>query len=87
MQLLFDEFEAALKEARAAAQPRPRPNLLRTPAVGDLVRILPNHSCPVANLADELKAVSWDADGSDVDVATWPVSARGCVRCSRESLT
>ena len=38
-QMLFDEFEAALKEARAAAQPRPRPNLLRVPAVDDLVQL------------------------------------------------
>ena len=44
MQLLFDEFEAALKEARAAAQPRPRPDLQRTPAVGDPVQLGERHT-------------------------------------------
>eukprot|EP01045_Picozoa_sp_COSAG04_P009613 COSAG04_NODE_563_length_12569_cov_28.278655_1_plen_236_part_00 len=44
VQLLFDEFEAALKEARAAAQPRPRPDLLRTPAIGDLVQLGEGHT-------------------------------------------
>jgi D-serine deaminase-like pyridoxal phosphate-dependent protein len=43
--------------------------------IGDRVRIVPNHACPVANLADQLVVVS----GSNV-VAHWPVTARGKVR-------
>lgn len=40
--------------------------------VGDIVEIIPNHSCPVANLTDELYVL--DASGY---VTTWPVIARG----------
>jgi D-serine deaminase-like pyridoxal phosphate-dependent protein len=40
--------------------------------VGDRVRILPNHSCPVTNLADELLLV----EGTAV-VDRLPVAARG----------
>ncbi len=43
--------------------------------VGMKVRIIPNHSCPVANLANELTIVS----GHEV-VDRWEVAARGCVR-------
>jgi D-serine deaminase-like pyridoxal phosphate-dependent protein len=41
-------------------------------AVGDLVRIVPNHCCAVMNLHDEVVVV----DGDDV-IETWQVSARG----------
>jgi D-serine deaminase-like pyridoxal phosphate-dependent protein len=45
---------------------------LRTPlAVGDLVRVIPNHVCTVVNLARELLVVS---DGVVTD--RWPVSSR-----------
>jgi D-serine deaminase-like pyridoxal phosphate-dependent protein len=42
------------------------------PAVGDVVRVAPNHVCTAVNLADELVVVS---DGVEVD--RWPVAARG----------
>jgi D-serine deaminase-like pyridoxal phosphate-dependent protein len=38
---------------------------------GDLVRILPNHSCVVSNLVDQ----AWLIDGSDV--CSLPIAARG----------
>lgn len=41
-------------------------------APGDLVRVLPNHSCVVSNLVDAVHLV----DGADV-VETFPVAARG----------
>lgn len=45
---------------------------LTTPLrVGDLVRVVPNHVCPVANLASELLT----ADG-DTLTGRWPVTAR-----------
>ena len=40
--------------------------------IGDRVRIIPNHSCVVTNLADELML----ADGETI-VERWPVAARG----------
>jgi D-serine deaminase-like pyridoxal phosphate-dependent protein len=43
--------------------------------IGSRVRIVPNHSCPVANLADRFVAI--DASGS---TDYWPVEGRGCVR-------
>lgn len=42
------------------------------PAVGDRVRIVPNHVCIVVHLADVIAGVR----GDDV-VASWPVAARG----------
>jgi len=42
--------------------------------VGDLLKILPNHSCPVANLAESLTLL--DEDGT---TAEWAVAARGKV--------
>jgi D-serine deaminase-like pyridoxal phosphate-dependent protein len=45
------------------------------PAVGDRVRIVPNHVCPVVNLFDEAVVVS---DGEIV--ARWRVAARGLSR-------
>jgi D-serine deaminase-like pyridoxal phosphate-dependent protein len=42
------------------------------PAVGTMVRVVPNHVCPVVNLFDTYDVAS----GGDV-VARWPVSARG----------
>ena len=59
--------------------------------VGDKVRVLPNHSCPVANLSDEYVAVwpssddhtqgepegQWGLRG--VKMEAWPVEARGAV--------
>jgi D-serine deaminase-like pyridoxal phosphate-dependent protein len=43
-------------------------------SVGAKVRIIPNHSCPVANLADELTVVF-----SGAGVRAWKVDARGRV--------
>ena len=40
---------------------------------GDLVRILPNHSCVVSNLVDQV----WLVDGEEVEAL--PVAARGCI--------
>ncbi|MBX3028999.1 MAG: hypothetical protein KF809_02450 [Chloroflexi bacterium] len=44
-------------------------------AIGDRVRILPNHACGVANMHDELVVV----EGERV-LDRWPVIARGRVR-------
>lgn len=44
------------------------------PPVGTLVRVVPNHVCPVVNLFDAYHVVS---RGELVD--RWPVSARGCL--------
>ena len=43
--------------------------------MGAKLRIIPNHACPIVNLADELVVVS-----DDHEVTRWPVAARGCVR-------
>lgn len=43
-------------------------------AVGEKVAIIPNHSCPVVNLAKNI--IMHDAQGT---IATWPVDARACV--------
>lgn len=45
------------------------------PAVGDVVRVAPNHVCATVNLADELVVVA----GDEV-VDTWRVAARGLNR-------
>lgn len=42
------------------------------PAVGDMLTVVPNHACPVANLFDEYIVLQ---GGSPVD--RWPVDARG----------
>lgn len=42
------------------------------PAIGTLVRVVPNHACPTVNLFDHYDVVR---DGAVVD--RWPVSARG----------
>ncbi|MGH6719743.1 MAG: alanine racemase, partial [Alphaproteobacteria bacterium] len=47
----------------------------RRPAIGARLRIVPNHSCPVVNLADELVIV-----GPGARPEAWPVAARGKVR-------
>ena len=43
--------------------------------IGTKLRLVPNHACPVVNLADELVIVSGDRE-----VARWRVAARGKVR-------
>lgn len=43
--------------------------------VGTKLRVVPNHACPVANLARELVVIS-----ADEEVARWPVAARGLTR-------
>lgn len=40
-------------------------------SVGDLVRVVPNHACPVTNLASEIVLLR---DGAVADA--WPVVAR-----------
>ena len=47
----------------------------RRPDIGEIVTVIPNHCCPVVNLADEL----FGFRGGRVDVV-WPVTARGRVR-------
>ena len=47
----------------------------RKPALGERVRILPNHVCVVSNLHDEMAA----SRGGEV-VGVWPVAARGRTR-------
>jgi D-serine deaminase-like pyridoxal phosphate-dependent protein len=47
----------------------------RRPEVGEVVTLLPNHTCIVTNLHDELVGVR----GDEVEVI-WPVDARGLVR-------
>jgi D-serine deaminase-like pyridoxal phosphate-dependent protein len=44
------------------------------PEVGEMVRIIPNHVCPVSNLFEEVTFVR----GDDV-IGTAPVAARGKV--------
>jgi D-serine deaminase-like pyridoxal phosphate-dependent protein len=44
-------------------------------AIGDRVRIIPNHACGVVNMHDALVAIDGDAV-----IGTWPVVARGRVR-------
>jgi D-serine deaminase-like pyridoxal phosphate-dependent protein len=43
--------------------------------IGARVRIIPNHACPVANLADRYALI-----GADGGMEYWPIEARGCVR-------
>jgi D-serine deaminase-like pyridoxal phosphate-dependent protein len=47
----------------------------RPPRVGDRLRIVPNHVCPVSNLVDEVHV---HRRGSLHGV--WPVAARGTTR-------
>jgi D-serine deaminase-like pyridoxal phosphate-dependent protein len=47
----------------------------RRPAIGDVVRIVPNHACPVSNLHD----VVYAHRGGALEGA-WPVAARGTTR-------
>lgn len=44
----------------------------REPEIGEKVRIIPNHACPVSNLADEINLI----EGDQV-VETLPIAARG----------
>jgi len=46
----------------------------KLPAVGDLVRIIPNHACPVSNLTDVVHLHEGDSY-----LGPQPVAARGCV--------
>lgn len=50
------------------------PRGLNNLALGAGVRVIPNHACPVANLARTLVILEGD------DVYEWPVEARGRVR-------
>jgi D-serine deaminase-like pyridoxal phosphate-dependent protein len=45
------------------------------PAIGDVVRVIPNHCCAVSNMNDQVHV----ARGGFVE-AVWPVAARGKVR-------
>lgn len=47
----------------------------RPPKIGARVRIWPNHSCPVVNLADKLVVMAGDGTFEE-----WSVDARGCVQ-------
>lgn len=46
--------------------------------VGDRVLLVPNHSCPIVNLSDELCSVSV-SDAGEVTHEYWPVICRGAV--------
>jgi D-serine deaminase-like pyridoxal phosphate-dependent protein len=48
------------------------PDGVERPSVGDVLTVVPNHACPVANLFDEYVVLQ---DGSDI--GRWPVDARG----------
>ncbi|MGV0910831.1 alanine racemase [Martelella sp. FOR1707] len=49
-------------------------NSAAKPRIGERLRIVPNHVCPVTNLHDEI----WvEADG---EISEWPVDARGLTR-------
>lgn len=48
------------------------PDGVQRPAVGDVLTLVPNHCCPVANLFDEYVVVQ---DGAET--GRWPVDARG----------
>jgi D-serine deaminase-like pyridoxal phosphate-dependent protein len=50
-------------------------NCAKKPAIGELLRIIPNHACVVTNLYDEVVAHR----GGQVE-AVWPVWARGKTR-------
>lgn len=43
------------------------------PALGSVLRVVPNHACNAANLAD-----SYDVQTGGIVVDVWPVAARGC---------
>jgi len=43
-------------------------------SVGDLIRIIPNHSCPVVNLANEFVLTKVDKEWLSI-----PIEGRGCV--------
>jgi D-serine deaminase-like pyridoxal phosphate-dependent protein len=45
------------------------------PAVGDVVRVVPNHCCVVSNMVDEIYGIR-----AGVVEVVWPVAARGRVR-------
>ena len=47
----------------------------RRPEIGELLTIIPNHCCPVVNLANEIVGMR----GGDIETL-WPVAARGLVR-------
>ncbi|HEY8728250.1 MAG TPA: hypothetical protein VIL94_01620, partial [Acidothermaceae bacterium] len=50
------------------------------PALGSIVRVVPNHVCAAVNLADELVVVLHDDstdDGGAAIVDRWSVAARG----------
>lgn len=48
------------------------PDGVQRPAVGDVLTLVPNHCCPVANLFDEYVVLQGGAE-----IGRWPVDARG----------
>ncbi|MZP29658.1 hypothetical protein GTO91_08070 [Heliobacterium undosum] len=54
---------------------RTAPNSPELP-LGATITLIPNHACPVVNLADEVAVI--DEGGTILE--TWPVDARGCSR-------
>ncbi len=67
-----EAFVSALSEEHATVDLSRSPT---RPKVGDVVSIIPNHCCPVSNLAEEVYGVR----NGGVEVV-WPVAARGKVR-------
>ncbi|MDQ0394820.1 alanine racemase [Labrys monachus] len=49
----------------------------RRPAIGERLRLLPNHACTVVNLARNLVVAG--QGGIEGGIETWPVDARACV--------
>jgi len=72
--LTYDQQENSLTIAKLSEEhgfiPREGIDL----PLGSKIRIIPNHSCPVANLAHNYVVIN------DSDYEFWPVDAAGCVR-------
>lgn len=69
------EIGHALRIARLSEEHAVVEDEARRLAVGEQVRVFPNHACPVVNLTDRLLVV----EGSEV-LDVWPVMARSCSR-------
>jgi D-serine deaminase-like pyridoxal phosphate-dependent protein len=70
-----DDVEATVYDANEEHGFIDSGKLSKTPRVGDLLRILPNHVCPVSNLFDKVVIIR----GEKV-LGAMTVDARGCVQ-------
>ena len=73
-QVCFGDVEQAFTIVRLSEEHGFIPRSNHDLALGTCVRVIPNHACPVANLARTLVVLDGD------DVYEWPVDARGRVR-------